>query len=87
MAKLTLDIPDKLLLQLEAIGQPLQLVMLRALEQYVHAIEQEFSLTQTQTWQLSGSFKVLQPEEEWIEQDERGEIVTNYAEHVDNILY
>jgi hypothetical protein len=88
MAKLTLDIPDALLSQLESMGQPIQLVMLKALEQYVQSREKTFLLTQTETWQLCGSLNVSEVEEKYVTgHDEQGKPITNYAEHIDDILY
>jgi len=54
------------------------------LEQYA----QQFDLTQTRTWELCGTLAVAEPDTEHISGiDETGAPVTNYAEHVDEILY
>lgn len=87
MAKLTVDIPDSLLSRLESAGKPVQDIVLKALENYVEA-ESDFSITQTQTWQLCGALELSEPEADYIVgQDEHGRVVTNYAEHVDDLLY
>lgn len=50
--------------------------------------ENHFDLMQTRTWELCGAFEVTNPpEEDIVERKETGEIVTNYAENVDKILY
>ncbi|HKZ84754.1 MAG TPA: hypothetical protein VJ793_13950 [Anaerolineae bacterium] len=47
-----------------------------------------FDITQTQTWQLCGTFEIAQPDSEFIVgRDIQGQIITNYAEHVDDVLY
>jgi len=47
-----------------------------------------FDVTQTQTWQLCGMFEIANPEPEFVVgQDAQGRVITNYAEHVDNMLY
>lgn len=87
MTTLTVEIPDSLMSRLELAGQPVQDVVLRALEQYVEA-ESGFSITQTQTWQLCGALEVSEPEAQYlVGQDEQGRAVTNYAEYVDDVLY
>ncbi|MDY7080680.1 MAG: hypothetical protein SXV54_27680 [Chloroflexota bacterium] len=65
-------------------AQDVSTVVLTALEQYA----QQFDLTQTGTWQLCGAFTVAEPEPEYIVgSDETGAPTTNYAEHVDDVLY
>lgn len=50
--------------------------------------DNDFDLMQTRTWELCGAFEVTNPsEEDIVERKETGEIVTNYAENVDKILY
>ncbi|MGH2593389.1 MAG: hypothetical protein ACRDGG_07745 [Anaerolineae bacterium] len=47
-----------------------------------------FDITRTQTWQLCGALEIAKPDPEYIVgQDEQGHVITNYAEHVDDILY
>ena len=54
------------------------------LEQYA----QPFDLTRTRTWQLCGTFTIAEPEPEYIVgSGETGAPITNYAEHVDAVLY
>lgn len=72
--------------RLESTGQPVQDVVLKALEQYIEA--EGFSLTKTQTWQLCGSLQIKDPAASYIiGKDNQGQSVTNYAEHIDEVLY
>ena len=88
MTKVTIEIPDRLMSQLESTGYPLQDIVLKALERYVESEETTFNITKTQTWELCGTFQVAEPEAEYIVgNDERGKIITNYGEKVDDILY
>jgi len=49
---------------------------------------QQFDLTRTRTWELCGAFTVTEPEpEHFVDLDETGTPITNYAEHVDDVLY
>ena len=50
--------------------------------------ESDFDLMQTRTWELCGAFEVTNPrEEDIVERKKTGEIVINYAENVDDIIY
>ncbi|MBL7063918.1 MAG: hypothetical protein ISS49_06870 [Anaerolineae bacterium] len=65
-------------------AQDISAVVRTALEQHA----QRFDLTQTRTWQLCGAFTVAEPEPVYIVgSDETGAPTTNYAEHVDDVLY
>lgn len=87
MATLTVEIPDSLLSKLQQTGQPLQDIILQAVEAYV-STQQPVDLTQTHTWELCGALQVSSPSAEYIiGQDTQGELVTNYAENIDEILY
>jgi len=89
MTRLTIEIPDELMSQLEHKGYPLQEIVVKALERYVEAKEEDdFDITQSRTWELCGAFKVTNPDPEYIVgRSEDGEIITNYAENVDRIIY
>jgi metal-responsive CopG/Arc/MetJ family transcriptional regulator len=64
-------------------AQDVSSVVQTALEQYV----QEFDLTRTRTWELCGSLAVAEPEPEYVVgSDETGAPITNYAEHIDDVL-
>lgn len=65
-------------------AQDISAVVQAALEHYV----QHFDLTQTQTWQLCGAFTIAEPEPAYlVGLDETEAPTTNYAEHVDDVLY
>jgi metal-responsive CopG/Arc/MetJ family transcriptional regulator len=65
-------------------AQNISNVVQAVLEQYV----QQFDLTRTRTWELCGTFTVAEPEPEYlVGLDETGPPITNYAEHVDAVLY
>jgi len=65
-------------------AQDVSTVAQTALEYYV----QQFDLTQTRTWQLCGAFSIAEPEPEYlVGSDKTGSPITNYAEHVDDVLY
>ena len=86
--QLKITLPDTLYqwLQQEAQrrAQDVSTVIQTALEQYV----EEFDLTQTETWKLRGSFTIAEPAPEYIVgSDDAGTPITNYAEHVDDVLY
>lgn len=64
-------------------AQDISAVAQVALEYYA----QRFDLTRTRTWQLCGAFTIPEPETEYIVGfDETGSPITNYAEHVDEVL-
>jgi len=47
-----------------------------------------FDITQTQTWQLCGTLEITKPDPEYVVgRNEQGQVITNYAEHVDDVLY
>lgn len=65
-------------------AQDVSAVVLDVLEQYV----QEFDLTRTRTWELCGTLAIAEPEAEYLaDSNETGASITNYAEHVDDVLY
>ncbi len=50
--------------------------------------EEEYpDITQTRTWELCGSLKIAKPDSCYIVgHNEEGRIITNYAEHIDEVL-
>jgi hypothetical protein len=65
-------------------AQDISSVVQTALEEYAR----QFDLTRTRTWELCGAFAVAEPEPEYlVGSDETGSPTTNYAEHVDDVLY
>jgi len=88
MPSLTIEIPDELMARLARMGRPVQDVVVQALERYVQAEDFAFAITQTRTWQLCGALEVSEPEPEYVcGRDEQGQVITDYAEHVDDVLY
>jgi len=86
MAKLTLEIPDALLSQLQESGQPVPDMILWVIEQYFR--NQTVPITQTPTWTLMGTLKIADPDPAFVvAQDEQGRPITNYAEQIDDVLY
>jgi len=85
MNKVTLEIPDQLMNQLQNQSDSLQNILLKALEAYL-AIEPS-NLIKTKTWELCGSLESPNPDPELIIEDQQAELSTNYAEHIDDILY
>jgi metal-responsive CopG/Arc/MetJ family transcriptional regulator len=88
MSRLEITLPNQLYQWLsheaQRRAQDVSTVVQTALEQYA----QQFDLTQTRTWQLCGAFTIAEPEPEYIVgSDETGAPTTDYAEHVDDILY
>lgn len=86
MAKLTLEIPDALLSQLQASGHSVPDTIIRVIEQYLH--NQSVPITQTRTWKLMGTLEIADPDPAFVvAQDEQGRPITNYAEQIDDVLY
>jgi len=88
MTQLTIEIPDKLMSELERSGCPVQEIVVKALENYIKPENSDIDITKTQTWQLCGAFEIANPEAEYIVgQDEQGKIITNYGKKVDEGIY
>jgi hypothetical protein len=85
MNKVTLEIPDQLMNQLQNQSDSLQNILLKALEAYL-AVEPS-NLIKTKTWELCGSLEIPNPDPEFIIKDQQAELSTNYAEHIDDSLY
>ena len=85
MTRLTIEIPDELISQLELTGYSVQDVVVRAIECYVQADLP--IITESRTWQLCGSLKVSDPAPEYVVGEQQGKMITNYAEKVDDVLY
>ena len=67
---------------------PLDQVIQQMLEQFAQTEQPDFDITQTRTWQLCGTLEVSEPDLEYIVgRDAEGDEITNYAEHVDDLLY
>lgn len=86
MTRITIEIPDELMSCLEQQSSPIQDIVIKALENYIETEPQE--LTKTRTWQLCGSLEVSEPDPKYIiGQDNQGQVITNYAENIDQVLY
>lgn len=90
--RIHLDIPDSLYQWLSGEtkqrGVTIDQVLYEALDLYAQTESTSFDITQTQTWELCGALTVAETEPEYVvAHDETGEAVTNYAEHVDDVLY
>lgn len=91
MAKLSIDIPDAVVSQMQLSGDTLETVILKALEEYLghqfsHTSEVA-DITQTQTWQLCGRLSLAEPSLEEMPDAADSKGMTNYAEQVDDVLY
>ncbi|GFE70313.1 hypothetical protein [Chroococcus sp. FPU101] len=85
MTQITIDIPDELI-SLNSLSLPLSDIIAIALEKYIET--ESYNITQTETWKLGGTLEISQPDSKYIVgQNEQGEIITNYAEKIDHILY
>ncbi|MCM0593682.1 MAG: hypothetical protein HEQ35_02610 [Gloeotrichia echinulata IR180] len=85
MTKITLEIPDELMSRLDITKESIQDIFLQALENYLE--KEKPNITQTKTWELCGSLEIPHPEPRFIVEDEQARTSTNYAEHIDKILY
>ncbi len=86
--QITITISDTLyqwlLREAQRRAQDIPAVVQSVLEHYVR----HFDLIQTRTWQLCGAFTIAEPEPAYlVGSDETGSPTTNYAEHVDDVLY
>jgi hypothetical protein len=60
----------------------------QVLERHAESEEMNYDITRTRTWQLCGTLEVAEPDREYVTgRDEQGNAGTNYAEHVDDLLY
>lgn len=85
MTQITIDIPDKLISRLNSLPIPVSDIIAIALEKY---LEETYNLTQTETWKLCGTLEISQSDPKYIDgKNEQGEMMTNYAEKIDEILY
>jgi len=88
MTQLIVDIPDEMMSRLQQAGTPPQEVVLQALEKYLQETKTDIDITKSRTWQLCGAFEVSEPTpEEIVGRDENGQIITNFAENIDRVIY
>lgn len=63
-------------------------IVRQALEHYVETEMTVFDITQTRTWELCGALEVAELAPEYVVgRDDHGKAITNYSEHVDDVLY
>lgn len=86
MTQITIEIPDKLMIYLEQKSYPIQEIVIKALEIYIETKSPE--ITKTRTWELCGSLKVSNPDSKYIiGKNNQGQVITNYAENDEQVLY
>ena len=87
MTTVTITIPDELVARLTLAGRTLEEAVVAAIEQYF-APQPPYNLFQSQTWQLCGSLEITDPLPPQVtEQQHPTQPTTNYAAHVDDVLY
>ena len=85
MSTITLNIPDRLMNQLQGRSETIEFLLLKALEDYLQ--KESFDIRQTKTWELCGSLEVPNPDPEFIVENFKSELSTNYSERIDEVLY
>ena len=85
MSTITLNIPDRLMKQIQGRSETIEFLLLKAREDYWQ--KEPFDIRQTKTWELCGSFVVLNPEPKFIVENGKSELSTNYSERIDEVLY
>ena len=86
MTQITIEITDELMCHLEKQNSPVQEIIIKALENYMKT--ESLEITKTLTWELCGSLEVSEPESKYIiGKDNQGQVITNYAANVDQVLY
>ncbi|PSF34518.1 hypothetical protein C7H19_18735 [Aphanothece hegewaldii CCALA 016] len=84
MTQITINIPDELISRLNSLPTPVSDIIAIALEKY---LEETYNITHTETWKLCGTLEISQPDPKYIVgKNEQGEIMTNYAEKIDEIF-
>lgn len=87
MTAITIEIPESLMSRIQASGQSPQVVVLQAIEQYLEDQPSSTPQRSSKTWELCGSLEISDPETQYmVGRNEQGQAVTNYAEHVDEVL-
>jgi hypothetical protein len=80
--QVTIEVSDEVALQANRTGFSVQEFVMQAIQKYIH---QEVPLVHTQTWQLCGGLLVKNNLDTPIHSDL--DVVTNYAESIDDVLY
>jgi hypothetical protein len=79
MAKLTVEIPDALISQVNLRGYSLEAVLSEALTSFLSSPQ---NIIHTRTWQLCGNFTINTHSD-----SSNLEEITNYAEQIDDVIY
>jgi len=87
-----LEIPDYLYqwlsVKTEQRGVTLDQMLHEALDLYAQTEGALYEITRTRTWELCGALRLAETEPQYVvARDEAGDTVTDYAEHVDDVLY
>jgi len=77
--QVTIEIPDKMILQLNQTGSSVQELLTQLIQKHIHSKK---TLAQTQTWQLCGSLQVKKDLN-----IHNVDSITNYAENINDALY
>ncbi len=85
MTQITLDIPDKLLSQINTDDQELQKIFISAIKNYIQS--QAKDITKTKTWELCGKLELKTSEIDEFARNNQNIHQTNYAENLDKSLY
>ncbi len=79
--QVTIEISDEIALQANRTGFSVQEFIMQAIQNYIH---QEFPLVHTETWQMCGALQVKNSLDIPIHSVD---VVTNYSESIDDVLY
>ena len=71
--------------QIQGRSETIEFLLLKALEDYLQ--KESFDIRQTKTWELCGSLEVPNPDPEFIVENFKSELSTNYSERIDEVLY
>lgn len=86
MTQIMIEIPDELISRLPKQNDSLQEIIIQALKNYLQS--ESLDIPQTRTWKLCGRFKINQPDPKFIiGENSQGQMITNYAENIDETLY
>ncbi|MBD2189491.1 hypothetical protein [Pseudanabaena mucicola] len=80
--QVTIEVSDEVALQANRTGCSVQEFIMQAIQRYIH---QEVPLVHTETWQMCGALQVKNNLDMPIHSDL--DVVTNYAESIDDVLY
>ncbi len=85
--QLKITISDELYGQLSEEAKRRSQNISSVVESILETYTEQFDMTLTQTWQLCGMLTITEPDPEYVVATDEAEPMTNYAEHVDDILY